>query len=82
MVALLKIFFTRMGFLSPPSKFKAGDHVQRVEGGALMIVEWVKTSRKTRTVLSCKWFDSESKKMCTTLFSEEQVKYFDWYHPG
>jgi uncharacterized protein YodC (DUF2158 family) len=81
-MALIQYLFQKLGITISDGKFKAGDHVQRVEGSELMIVEWVKTDRKTRTsTLSCKWFDSRSKQTLTDLFKEDQVKPFDWYHP-
>jgi uncharacterized protein YodC (DUF2158 family) len=82
-MALIQDFFRRIGFLSPETKYKAGDQVQLLEGGPLMIVEWVKSSREFKTnILCCKWFDPKTKETLTHVFTDDQVKLFDWYHPN
>jgi uncharacterized protein YodC (DUF2158 family) len=67
-------------FNSPKARFKPGDHVQSSEGGPLMIVQRVEKCRKSDTLmLSCKWFDPETKSTRTNIFSEKQVVPFDWH---
>jgi uncharacterized protein YodC (DUF2158 family) len=68
--------------LGPKSRFRCGDYVQTCKGGALLIVQWIKVNRKTRTItLSCKWFDNDAKSTRTNIFTEDQLTPFDWNTP-
>jgi uncharacterized protein YodC (DUF2158 family) len=79
MVLIKKILSS---FLTPPARYKAGDHVQTHKDGPLMIVQWSKVDKKSKsTILYCKWFDSETKSNRANLFSEHDVLPFDWYNP-
>ena len=71
----------KLGLLPAPSKFKVGDQVQLISGGPLMIVESVELIKKTGNYLiGCKWFDKETQSSRTNLFTQEQLKPFDWYN--
>ena len=73
----------KFGILSPERKFKVGDQVQQINGGPLMIVQSIEVVPKTKDILiSCKWYDKETKETRTNLFKEEQLKLFDWYNPN
>jgi uncharacterized protein YodC (DUF2158 family) len=77
-MALIQNFFRRIGFLPPETKYKVGDQVQLLEGGPLMTVESVKTSREFKTnILCCKLFDPKTSQTRTHLFTDDQVKLFD-----
>jgi uncharacterized protein YodC (DUF2158 family) len=68
--------------LKPNSRFKTGDHVQSFKGGPLMIVQWIKVDKKNHvTIVSCKWFDNETKSNRTNIFVEEDLTPFDWHNP-
>jgi uncharacterized protein YodC (DUF2158 family) len=82
-MALILNVLTRIGFLPQQTRYKAGDHVQRIEGGALMVVEWVKKPKGSKDLtLACKWFDRNTKQTKIEILREEQVKTFDWYNPA
>jgi uncharacterized protein YodC (DUF2158 family) len=74
-MALIQDFFRKIGLLPPQTKYKAGDQVQLLEGGPLMIIEWVKNSREFKTnILCCKWVDPKTSQTQTHLFTDDQVK--------
>jgi uncharacterized protein YodC (DUF2158 family) len=82
-MALMQNFFRKIGLLPKPARYKAGDQVQLLEGGPLMIVEWVKPSPEFKTsILSCKWYDTKTRQTLTHLFTDDQVKLFDWLSPN
>lgn len=69
----------RKRLFGPKSKFNVGDSVQLLEGGPLMVVTEVFSARDmTQPLIDCKWFDSETKTTRTNLFSEKDLKAFDW----
>jgi uncharacterized protein YodC (DUF2158 family) len=79
-MALIQNIFRKLGFLPPDTKYKPGDQVQLLEGGPIMIVEWVKSSPAFKTsILCCKWFDPKTQQTCMHVFTDDQVKQFDWY---
>ncbi len=80
-MALITDIFKRFVHPSQPPRFKVGDHVQRNEGGPLMIIISVKgdEDQGEKLMLCCKWFDSNAGKVVTNVFHEDDVKPFDWY---
>lgn len=71
-----------MKLIGPKPKFNKGDSVQCVSGNEndLMVVQWHKVVGKSVIMYSCKWYDSETKSTRTNIFSEDQLKKFDWDH--
>jgi uncharacterized protein YodC (DUF2158 family) len=74
-MALIQVLFRKIGLLPPERKFKAGDLVQLLEGGPLMVVESVRISKEFKTyILCCKWFDPKTNQAYIHLFTDDQVK--------
>lgn len=62
------------------ARFKVGDSVQLLNGGPLMVVKRVYRGRKmNEPLLECQW--NEGKTIRKSLFRDDQLKMFDWYHP-
>ena len=81
-MALIDLF-RRFGIFKPDTKFKVGDQVQQINGGPLMIVQSIEMLKNSNGYLvTCKWFDTDTKESRTNLFKPEQLKLFDWYHPN
>jgi uncharacterized protein YodC (DUF2158 family) len=80
-MALLTKVFRIFGFVKEEeTKFKTGDHVERIEGGELMVVESVSISQDSKSlILRCKWFDSKTRQNKVDEFSETQIRFFNWY---
>jgi uncharacterized protein YodC (DUF2158 family) len=74
-MALIQVLFRKIGLLPPERKFKAGDLVQLLEGGPLMVVESIKTSKEFKTdIVYCKWFDPKTNKSYMHFFTDDQLK--------
>jgi uncharacterized protein YodC (DUF2158 family) len=78
---LSRIFYDLKSRLTGPlSRFNVGDSVQLKDGGPLMVVIEVFTSRKMpEPLIHCKWYESETKETRTNIFHESALKLFDWY---
>lgn len=64
------------------SQFKKHDTVQCQAGGYLMVVTRVNHSHSdTEVSVECQWYDREEKQIKTGTFKEDELKFFDWYHP-
>jgi uncharacterized protein YodC (DUF2158 family) len=71
----------KFGFSRTQSKFKTGDHVEPINGGELMVVQAISVCKKSNSLqLSCKWFDSQLRQNRTGIFSEGQIRLFNWYN--
>ena len=47
-----------------------------------MIVQSVELIKRSNThLVTCKWYDTDTKESRTNIFREEQLKAFDWYNP-
>ena len=68
------------GIIGPSGKYYPGDHVQSPVGGPLMIVQWTKYCKKTKSfIVNCIWFDADVKINRVETFREQDLKPFDWY---
>jgi uncharacterized protein YodC (DUF2158 family) len=80
-MALIDLF-RKLGIMRPPPKFRIGDQVQKITGGPLMIVQSVELIKRSNAhLVTCKWYDTDTKESRTNIFREEQLKVFDWYNP-
>jgi uncharacterized protein YodC (DUF2158 family) len=71
----------KFGFARTQPKFKTGDHVEPINGGELMVVQAIVVCKKSNSLqLSCKWFDSQLRQNRTGIFSEGQIRLFNWYN--
>jgi uncharacterized protein YodC (DUF2158 family) len=69
----------KRGLFGPISKFKVGQSVQLLEGDCLMVVfEIAFEEQMKEPLIHCQWFDRESKSIRRNLFSEKDLKPFDW----
>lgn len=68
--------------LYAPAKFKKGDAVQCIAGGALMVILNIKhNADESRSAILCQWYDREQKLTLQRTFLAAEIKLFDWYHP-
>lgn len=70
-------------FFYPSPQFKKHDAVQRITGGAIMIV--LRTQRATKKLpgqVVCQWFDREKKVSIERTIPLQELKLFDWYNPS
>jgi uncharacterized protein YodC (DUF2158 family) len=81
-MALIDFFRNWLHVSEAKCPFKTGDQVQPLKGGPLMIVEWVRASSQRKAhLICCKWFDRQRKENRMDIFTEGELKPFDWYHP-
>lgn len=81
MVTETRLQKIRTWLFGPPSRFNVGDSVQLLEGGDLMVVIQVHSTRgMKRPLVECKWQESSTRDVRTQLFPEDRLKLFDWYN--